>query len=72
MAIENLKRYKSPRMDQIPAELIKAGGRTVALRSVELFIRSGKRNCLRSGRSRPFYLFYKKGSKTGCSNYKGI
>ena len=29
-------------MDEIPAELIKAGGRTIALRS-ELFIRFGKK-----------------------------
>jgi len=28
MAIEKLKRHKSPGMDQIPPELIKAGGRT--------------------------------------------
>jgi hypothetical protein len=28
-AIENLKRHKSPGTDQIPAELIKAGGRTI-------------------------------------------
>jgi hypothetical protein len=26
MAIDQLKRYKSPGIDQIPAELIKAGG----------------------------------------------
>jgi len=31
MAIENLRRYKSPGSDQIPAELIKAGGRTIHL-----------------------------------------
>jgi hypothetical protein len=29
MAIEKLKRHKSPDIDQIPAELIKAGGRTI-------------------------------------------
>jgi hypothetical protein len=29
MAIENLKRHKLPGTDQIPAELIKAGGRTI-------------------------------------------
>jgi hypothetical protein len=29
MAIENLNRHKSPGIDQIPAELIKAGGRTI-------------------------------------------
>ena len=28
MVIEKLKRHKSPSIDQIPAELIKAGGRT--------------------------------------------
>jgi hypothetical protein len=57
IAIEKLKRHKSPGMDQIPAGLIKAGGRTIALRSLKLFIRVGKRrNCLRSGRSRSLYL----------------
>ena len=29
MAIEKLKRHKSPGIDQIPAELIKVGGRTI-------------------------------------------
>jgi hypothetical protein len=29
MAIEKLKRHKSPDTDQIPTELIKAGGRTI-------------------------------------------
>ena len=29
MAIEMLKRHKSPGIDQIPAELIKEGGRTI-------------------------------------------
>jgi len=29
MAIEQLKRHKSPRIDQVPAELIKEGGRTI-------------------------------------------
>jgi hypothetical protein len=29
MVIEKLKRHKSPGSDQIPAELIKAGGRTI-------------------------------------------
>jgi hypothetical protein len=29
MAIENLKRDKSPGFDKIPAELIKPGGRTI-------------------------------------------
>jgi hypothetical protein len=29
MAIEKLKRHKSPGMDQIPTELINAGDRTI-------------------------------------------
>ena len=29
MAVEKLKGHKSPGTDQIPAELIKAGGRTI-------------------------------------------
>jgi len=29
MAIDKLKRYKLPGIDQIPAEIIKAGGRTI-------------------------------------------
>ena len=29
MAVEKLKSHKSPGTDQIPAELIKAGGRTI-------------------------------------------
>ena len=31
MAIDKLKSHKSPGTDQIPAELIKAGGRTICL-----------------------------------------
>jgi len=32
LAIDKLKRHKSPDIDQIPAELIKAGGRTLCLK----------------------------------------
>ena len=49
MAIEKLKNRKSPGIDQIPAELIKASGK----RFINLLFLFGiKRNCLRSGRSR--------------------
>ena len=38
-AIEKLKRHKSPHIDQIPTELIKAGGKTIPpLRSIKLII----------------------------------
>jgi hypothetical protein len=36
MAIEMLNRHKSKGIDQIPAELIKAGGRTIHSESHEL------------------------------------
>ena len=52
MAIEKLKRNKSPGNSQIPAELIKAGVEQFTLRSINLLILFGiRRNCLRSGRS---------------------
>jgi len=61
MAIEKLKRHKSPGIDQIPAELIKAGGRIFTLKSIKLLIPYGiRRNCLRSGSSRLLYLFIKR------------
>jgi hypothetical protein len=60
MAIEKLKRHKSPGIDQIPAELIKARGRTIYLRSINLLILFGiKRNCLSGGKSQSLYLFIK-------------
>ena len=53
LVIEKLKSHKSPGIDQIPAELIKAGGRTFAVRFINLSLLFGiRRNCLKSGRSR--------------------
>jgi len=57
MAIEKLKRHKSQSTVQIPAALIKTGGRTICPGSMKLLILFGKtRNCLRSGRSLSLYL----------------
>jgi len=53
LAINKLKSHKSLGIDQIPAELIKAGGRTIYLEIHKLIISIGRRrNCLKSGRSR--------------------
>jgi len=53
LAIDKLKSHKSPGIDQIPTELIKAGGRTIFLEIHKLLLLSGRRrNCLKSGRSR--------------------
>ena len=57
MAIENLKRHKSPGTDQIPAELIKAGGRTIHPGSTDVLILSEmSRNFWRSETSQSLYL----------------
>jgi hypothetical protein len=51
-AIEKLKTHKSPSTDQLPAELIKAGGRTIHSESHKLFNSIwNSKNCLRSGKS---------------------
>jgi len=58
MAVEKLKRPKSPGIDQIATELIKAEGRTFRCEIHKLSFRFGvRRDCLRSGRSRSLYLF---------------
>ena len=52
LAIDKLKSHKSPGIDKIPAELIKAGVEQFAWRFITLFLLFGrKRNCLKSGRS---------------------
>ena len=52
MAIKKLKTHKSPGIDQIPVEIIKAEGTTICS-EIHKHINSiwNKRNCLRSGRS---------------------
>ena len=52
LAIEELKSHTSPGINQIPRELIKAGDRKFAMRSINmLFLFETRRNSLRSGRS---------------------
>ena len=53
LAIEKLKCHRSPGTDQIPAELIKAGGRTVRCAIHKLIISIwNKEECRKNGRSR--------------------
>jgi len=58
MTLEKLKSQKSPGIDQIPEELIKAQGRTNFFE-----IHRFRRNCLRSGRSQSLYLFIRRAIK---------
>jgi hypothetical protein len=61
-AIGKLKSYKYAGTDQIPAELIKAGGETYILRYTDLFVVYGiRRNCHSSGRNLLLYQFIKRG-----------
>jgi len=52
VAIEKLKSYKSPGIDQISAELIKAGDKTICSEINLLFLFEIRRNFLRSESSR--------------------
>jgi len=57
MAMKKLKRHKSTGSDQIPAKLIKTGGKKFALKFTNLLNIFGKRrSCPRSGRCRSRYL----------------
>ena len=56
LAIDKLKSYKSPGFDQIPAEMFKAGGRTICLEIHKLITSIWKKEKL--------IPIYKKGDKT--------
>jgi hypothetical protein len=72
IAIEKLKRYKSPGIDQIPAELIQAGGNTLRSEAHKII------NCIYNKEELPEqwkeYIIVPiyKGDKTDCNNYQGI
>jgi hypothetical protein len=70
MAIEKLKRHKSPGIDQFPAELTKPGGRTIRSEMHKL-INSvwNKEELPEQWKESIVVHIYKKGDKTDCSNY---
>jgi hypothetical protein len=73
MAIEKLKRHKSPGIDQIPAELIKSGGRILWSEIHKLIISIlNKEKLPEEWKQSVIMPIYKKGDKTDCSNYRGI
>jgi hypothetical protein len=73
MAIEKLKRYKSPSIDQISAELIKAGGSKNSS-EIHKIINSiwNKEEFPDQWKESIVLPVYKKGDETDCSNYRGI
>jgi hypothetical protein len=72
-ATEKLKRHKSQGSDQIPLELIKAGGRTIRS-DIYKFINSiwKKEEFPEQWKESITVPIYKKGDRTDCSNYRGI
>ena len=73
LAIEKLKSLKSPGIDQIPAELIKAGSRTICSVINQLIISIWNEEKLPEEWKESIIVpMYKKGDETGCSNYRGI
>jgi hypothetical protein len=73
MATEKLKRYKSPGIDQIPAELIKAGGSKICSEIHKLINPIwNKEELPEQWKESIIVPVYKKGDKTDCSNYRGI
>ena len=73
MAIENLKRHKSPGIDQIPAELIKAGVRIIRSENHNIFNSIwNKEELPEEWKGSIIVPIYKKGDKKDCINYRGI
>jgi len=73
LAIDKLKSHKSPGIDNIPAELIKAGGRKFCLEIHKLFTSIWKKEKLPEEWKESIIIpIHKKGDKTVCSNYRGI
>jgi hypothetical protein len=73
VAIENLKINKSPGIDQIPAELIKAGGRTIHSEIHKLIYSIwNKKELPEEWKKSIIEPINKKGDKTDCTNCRGI
>jgi hypothetical protein len=73
IAIEKLERHKSPGIDQIPTELIKAGGRTIRSETHKLINSIWNNEELHEQWKESIIVhIYMKGDKTGYSNYQGI
>jgi hypothetical protein len=73
VTIGKLKRYKSPGVDQIPAELIKAGAGTLCSEIHKLIkLIWNKEELPHQWKESIVVTIHKKGDKTDCSNYRGI
>jgi hypothetical protein len=73
IAIAKLKKYKSPGSDQIPAELIQAGGE-ILQSAIHKLINSvwNKEELPDQWKESIIVPIHKKGDKTDCDIYRGI
>jgi hypothetical protein len=68
-----LKKYKSADSDQIPAELIQAGGEILLSSIIKLINYVSNKEELPDGWKGSIIVpIHKKGDKTDCNNYRGI
>ena len=73
LAIEKLKSHKPTGIEQIPSELIKAGGKTICCEIHKRIISIWNKEELPEEWKESIRVpIYKKGDKTDCSNYRGI
>jgi hypothetical protein len=72
VAIRKLKRYKSPGADQIPAELIQAGGVTLHSEIHKLIELIWNKEELPHQWKESVVPINKKSDKAECSNFRGI
>jgi hypothetical protein len=73
IAIGKLKSYKSPGIDQIPTELIKAGGEMLCSEIHKLILSIwNKEELPQQWKASIIIPVHKKGDKTDCNNYRVI
>jgi len=73
LAIEKQKSNKSPGIDQIPAELIKSGGKTIHYEIHKLIISIwNKEEVPEEWKESVILPIYKKSDKTDCEKYRDI
>jgi hypothetical protein len=73
VAVGKLRRYKSPGVDQMPAELVQAGGETLRSevhKPIKLIW--NKEELPHQSKESIVLSIHKKGDKTDSSNYRGI